>query len=328
MNPPLRNDRGVAASDPEPRMSRGVHARHARACGRTRLLRALLGSCLALVSVAGDATEYSSGWDQGWRHVHEHGHAYGNCWLALDVPGYGQARFVKDAQGALAFEFQARHDLQRGDVQVVTQAPDWHPAYPARGSVDAALHLQGGGVVVRGAPARQLFVALRDGHELWLRGAQDTPARAPLDVHLRALHAGTAMQAFMACMEPAFDVNWRALSRTRVTYAVDEHELSAADEQTLSGIAAYIAADAAVAHVYVDGHTDSSGTERGNYQLSKRRAEGVAQALRAFGVPGAKLRVRYHGAKYPVADNALEDGKARNRRTTVRLERQDEMARR
>jgi len=70
-----------------------------------------------------------------------------------------------------------------------------------------------------------------------------------------------------------------------------------------------------------NGHTDASATERKNQPLSKRRAESVAAFLRSQGVPKELLIVRYHGGPYSVANNHAPAGRARNRRTTVRLAR-------
>ena len=62
------------------------------------------------------------------------------------------------------------------------------------------------------------------------------------------------------------------------------------------------------------GHTDSSGNERRNRQLSLNRADNVAAYLRSVGVEASRLETRGAGSSEPVADNADEAGRARNRR--------------
>jgi outer membrane protein OmpA-like peptidoglycan-associated protein len=63
----------------------------------------------------------------------------------------------------------------------------------------------------------------------------------------------------------------------------------------------------------VVGHTDSVGETEFNAVLSKRRAEVVAGYLKSKGVT-AELRTSGAGSSQPVASNALEAGKAQNRR--------------
>ena len=52
--------------------------------------------------------------------------------------------------------------------------------------------------------------------------------------------------------------------------------------------------------------------------LSLRRAEAVVEALVARGVPRTSLIAEGYGSSRPIASNATEEGRAKNRRTTVR----------
>ncbi|WP_417448870.1 OmpA family protein [Kordiimonas sp.] len=72
---------------------------------------------------------------------------------------------------------------------------------------------------------------------------------------------------------------------------------------------------------YVDvlGHTDSSGTESYNMQLSQNRAQAVASVLTQKGVEPARLVVRGYGEQYPIASNDTASGKAQNRRVEIAL---------
>ncbi len=277
-----------------------------------------IGLALLWLAPVAAASEFSSGWAAGWRHAQTDD----TCVLSLDVPLYGQARFVSEGAGAPMFEFQARRDLQGAPVTVLREAPAWHAVHPATHRLGEAVAIAGGGAVARDPLASQMLLALRDGYEL----ALDAPARGGgerLVVRLRAMHMAEALDAYLTCAHTAVNVSWHAMARTRIEYPVDEHVLTDAGRRQLDGLAAYIAADPAIAGIFVDGHTDATGTERKNYQLSRRRAQAVAGYLEALGVPQRLLTVRFHGAAYPVAENATAAGKARNRRVTVRLERDE-----
>ena len=69
----------------------------------------------------------------------------------------------------------------------------------------------------------------------------------------------------------------------------------------------------------IDGHTDNIGNAEYNVQLSKRRAQAVADYLKSKGVQfGDRFAVQGFGAAKPIADNKTEEGRAQNRRVTIR----------
>lgn len=65
------------------------------------------------------------------------------------------------------------------------------------------------------------------------------------------------------------------------------------------------------------GHTDNVGGEAYNLDLGRRRAEAVRRLLIRFGVDPDRMEVRSYGESQPVADNATEAGRARNRRVEI-----------
>ena len=67
----------------------------------------------------------------------------------------------------------------------------------------------------------------------------------------------------------------------------------------------------------VQGHTDNSGTPAHNLQLSAGRANAVLGALLGQGVDAGRLTAKGYGQTKPLADNATEDGKAKNRRVEL-----------
>lgn len=67
-------------------------------------------------------------------------------------------------------------------------------------------------------------------------------------------------------------------------------------------------------NVKIIGHTDSQGNPAKNKDLSLQRAEAVKQYLTAKGIAVTRLTTQGLGADKPVADNATEDGRKKNRR--------------
>lgn len=71
--------------------------------------------------------------------------------------------------------------------------------------------------------------------------------------------------------------------------------------------------------VLVVGHTDSVGSDAYNERLSLRRANAVRNYLVGKGVDAARIRTEGRGETQPIADNATEEGRARNRRVEVQI---------
>lgn len=71
--------------------------------------------------------------------------------------------------------------------------------------------------------------------------------------------------------------------------------------------------------VRVVGHTDATGSDAINNPLSVNRANAVRDYLVMRGVPAARITTEGRGSYEPVADNASEAGRARNRRVELFL---------
>lgn len=67
----------------------------------------------------------------------------------------------------------------------------------------------------------------------------------------------------------------------------------------------------------IEGHTDNTGTAAHNQELSAARARSVLGALVGLGVDPARLQSKGFGQDKPLADNATEDGRAKNRRVEL-----------
>jgi outer membrane protein OmpA-like peptidoglycan-associated protein len=69
--------------------------------------------------------------------------------------------------------------------------------------------------------------------------------------------------------------------------------------------------------VYIVGHTDNVGTLASNLDLSQRRAEAVVKALSAYKIDPQRMVARGVASLAPVASNAAESGRMRNRRVEL-----------
>jgi OOP family OmpA-OmpF porin len=69
----------------------------------------------------------------------------------------------------------------------------------------------------------------------------------------------------------------------------------------------------------VIGHTDASGARAANVSLSLARAQSVKRYLVVKGLPAEGIAISGLGPDQPVASNATEEGRARNRRIEFRV---------
>jgi outer membrane protein OmpA-like peptidoglycan-associated protein len=102
-----------------------------------------------------------------------------------------------------------------------------------------------------------------------------------------------------------------------VAFEVNSAELTAESYPILERTAAQLA-EWADGRIEVAGHTDSSGNADHNQELSRQRAETVRDYLRSRGINDDILVVRGFGGSRPIADNSTPEGRAQNRRVTLR----------
>jgi outer membrane protein OmpA-like peptidoglycan-associated protein len=105
-----------------------------------------------------------------------------------------------------------------------------------------------------------------------------------------------------------------------VSFDVGSASIRPAMRSVLDPFAASLRGDAnANAQVDIVGHTDSTGSEAVNNTLSLERAHSVRDYLQGQGVPAQRVTTTGRGEREPVADNASEAGRARNRRVEIFL---------
>ena len=71
--------------------------------------------------------------------------------------------------------------------------------------------------------------------------------------------------------------------------------------------------------ILVEGHSDSSGNESYNMDLSQRRADSVKNLIVQRGVSSGRIETMPYGESMPIADNSTEVGRAMNRRVEIKV---------
>jgi outer membrane protein OmpA-like peptidoglycan-associated protein len=107
--------------------------------------------------------------------------------------------------------------------------------------------------------------------------------------------------------------------RTRVygiNFDTDSDVIREESKPTLDKIVAVMNAEPTWS-LSVEGHTDSSGGDAYNQELSQKRAESVKRYLVNAGIADKRLKAAGFGVSKPVADNGTAGGRAQNRRVEL-----------
>jgi outer membrane protein OmpA-like peptidoglycan-associated protein len=101
-----------------------------------------------------------------------------------------------------------------------------------------------------------------------------------------------------------------------IHFATGKAEILPESQPTVKEIAAMLKTWPTL-RVGIERHTDNTGSPVANKALSASRAQSVSNALLAAGIDSLRLRSAGFGQERPIADNRLEDGRAKNRRVEI-----------
>ncbi|MBR5084199.1 MAG: OmpA family protein [Prevotella sp.] len=102
-----------------------------------------------------------------------------------------------------------------------------------------------------------------------------------------------------------------------ILFATGKYALNQASKSSLSNFANVLKADPML-YIDIQGHTDSTGSDKVNDPLSVNRAQAVANYLVSCGVPSSQFQnVTGFGSHQPVADNSTAAGRQQNRRVEI-----------
>jgi outer membrane protein OmpA-like peptidoglycan-associated protein len=105
---------------------------------------------------------------------------------------------------------------------------------------------------------------------------------------------------------------------SNITFGVDSAMVQPRFNETLVSVGLVLRKfNKTIIDVY--GHTDSSGSDDYNRDLSQRRAVAVATILANQGVDQRRFFIEGRGEEDPIASNASESGRAQNRRVEIQL---------
>jgi outer membrane protein OmpA-like peptidoglycan-associated protein len=112
------------------------------------------------------------------------------------------------------------------------------------------------------------------------------------------------------------DQGWLLSLPAAITFSFDSAEVKPAARRSISDTAKVLLR-AQIRRVRLAGHTDNIGEEPFNLELSRHRADAVADIFRADGFADGDVERLGLGSRFPVHNNASSDERARNRRVEI-----------
>lgn len=109
-----------------------------------------------------------------------------------------------------------------------------------------------------------------------------------------------------------------------ILFDVDKTDLKTAAKSNLTNLSKSLSQNPQT-NILIVGHTDDTGSDDHNMDLSVRRAEAVKAYIASAGVNGSRLSTQGKGESEPIADNTTADGRAQNRRVEIAIVANDQM---
>ncbi|PAU88973.1 hypothetical protein CK507_04695 [Pseudomonas sp. WN033] len=243
------------------------------------------------------------------------------CRLSQTVTGYGEAVFVRRAGERPTFELKPWSNLmQPGPAQLYNEAPLWRPGTRSRLLGQAQVR---DGPVALIAPEQQaglMLAGLAEGLHPTIQRSSFAGSE-PVRVVVSSVGYQAAWNDFQQCATGLLPINFDQASRSVVSFATGGSKLDDAARKLLDTVLIYIEADDQIKSIQLDGHSDNVGNRLDNRELSRQRVLAVQNYLIERGVDESKFSLRFHGDSFPVASNRSAEGRAQNRRVTLRLEK-------
>lgn len=153
-----------------------------------------------------------------------------------------------------------------------------------------------------------------------VREGQDGTNDAALNVALNYYFNAPAPAPVAAEPAPAPAPQTRTITvRLNVEFEFDKDVVRAIYGDELEAVANAMKAHDDI-ELVLEGHTDYKGTDAYNQDLSERRAAAVkAKLVDMYGLEPSRISTVGYGESRPIADNATDEGRARNRRVIGEL---------
>ncbi|MEO0442825.1 MAG: OmpA family protein [Pseudomonadota bacterium] len=246
------------------------------------------------------------------------------CMLSHDIEGFGKAVFEHQAGEQTRFYLNSQMArMKSGKAALIVRPPAWSSQSNSL-TLGMVAVKQGTSPISLGRKMSERMLAeLQKGMFLDFKREPWYGDQRVLRVTLSSIGFRQSHQGYLRCLADLLPVNYQQIERSSLYYDNDDDDLKQKVKQRLDQIIAYIEEDPEVKTFYLDGHTDSEGIRNENLIKSQRRTEKVMNYLIEKGIARERIIARWHGERYQVSSNKTAKGRAKNRRVTLRLSKEE-----
>lgn len=164
----------------------------------------------------------------------------------------------------------------------------------------------------KGIPSKQINIFGKEDNSLVLT---DSLYQGPVTYEIRKIVKDNQEAEELAALKKSINDNPLILHFGNAQTSIN---LSVAQRQKIADISRYLdkVEDSSIT---IEGHTDNTGTRATNIPLGKKRADFIKGYFVRNGISETKISTTSKGPDEPIATNATEEGRSKNRRSIVTI---------
>ena len=245
------------------------------------------------------------------------------CVLEHRIPKFGHVNFSSVANKNINLDFamnMRQKPARRTEVELRSMPPKWRNNQPSRHITNLAYYKQFDGEVLNDNAWLMLNELEKGMHPTFFY--QDWYSQNDsVAVGVSAVNFSPQHDAFMECVSQLLPYSFEDISFTTLNYKKNTEQLDRRSQNKLKMIQDYLKYEPEMELVLVDSYTDSYGGRYNNEMLSKKRASGIKKMLEESGIAGDKISVSGFGEKRHIASNEHIQGRNKNRRVVITMNR-------
>ena len=244
------------------------------------------------------------------------------CQITQDIPQYGTIVISQHAGGAPMVQLQVGMGPER-ELPALLRAhsPAWQQHHYAHEQFKITLKAAKNVVKLDSKNSMWFINQLLIGNEPSFVMPNWLANQGQITIRSRAVNFKQVYQQYLQCLQKLLPYGFETIQTTSLYFDENSDELYTDDYQKLSKVIKYLEADDDISMIIIKGYSDNLGEPRDSYLLSINRTRAVENYLIKNNMSAEKIDATAYGERYPVASNETAQGRAKNRRVTITLQR-------
>lgn len=251
------------------------------------------------------------------------------CSIHQDIPYYGSVRFQREAGGAISFVVTPNSMPNEGTRFLLRSVhPKHKPGLAPNDLGELPVSKDSFSIRLNGSKAFRLLQDLERDMEDGLTPVlyyQDKATSRIVNVTLepKPLTFQETLHDFVQCSKKLLNYTFDDIDYSEVYFSTNSKYLNNSSRRTLRKVVDYVKADPKIRRISLHGFTDGIGNKKINIYVSRERAKSVAKFLKENGIDPKLIEIFTHGKETLFFSNRSEEGRAKNRKVAIKVERDE-----